>query len=77
MNCPFCNKEMKAGSVMTNREKLAWSPKGAKKSLAQHFTNLAVHKNSLEFGKWEFWHGAKTSAAYCPNCKKIIIDMQK
>ena len=73
MTCPYCNNEMKSGSVTTTRGRLSWTPDGEVKSFSQ-FIVASVSDNSIEFGKWDLF-GAMAAAQYCPNCKKIIIDV--
>ena len=74
MNCPYCNKEMKTGSIETGRGKLTWIPDGDIKSFSQFLVGSASD-GSIDFGKWNPLLGRNTSASYCPECKKIIIDM--
>jgi len=75
MTCPYCNKEMESGYIMTNEQKLAWTPQAHPPHWASNFFRLAVPANSIQIGEHSLWHGSRTSASYCPDCKKIIIDM--
>jgi len=73
MTCPYCNKEMKLGSVTTGRGRLTWTPDGEVKSFLE-FAIGSSSENSIEIGKCDLF-GANASANYCSQCKKIIIDM--
>ena len=70
MNCLYCNKEMNNGYIMTNEQKLVWTPQGQPPHWSSSFFRLAVPNNSIQIGEHSPWNGSRTSASYCPECKK-------
>ena len=74
MKCPFCGKEMAAGTLTCSdgRGKIIWE--AADKKLS--FLDKLGGKGALKC--WEFhpFSGYTIKADYCPSCKKMIFDTE-
>jgi len=75
MKCPYCDKEMKKGTIHNSREVLCWIPQGEKRSswVSAHTTS----PNAVLIADLTAFKGAKAPAGYCPDCQKIILDLDK
>lgn len=63
MKCPYCQNEMKRGKIRAGGRSIPyWQEDGVRRSLEDFFG---------EKGK------LPKESFYCPQCKKIIIDMEK
>jgi hypothetical protein len=51
---------------------LSWSPKGESR---KGLTKFSVAKNSILISKSYLFMAATQESFYCPDCKKIIIDL--
>ena len=69
MKCPYCNKEMKSGYLQTARD-LYWTEKPKKVLM------IANLDDDILIGKTTFG-GVLAEVDMCPNCKKIVIDIEK
>lgn len=69
MRCPYCNEEMEKGYLQTARD-LYWT-KNPKKVLM-----IANLDDDILIGKTTFG-GVLAEVDMCPNCKKIVIDIEK
>ena len=69
MKCPYCNEEMKSGYLQTAND-LYWTEKPKKVFM---FASL---KDDFLIGETTFT-GRVVEAQHCPNCKKVIIDVDK
>lgn len=72
MNCPYCNNEMKAGSIDVH-DTLSWSPEG---ELRKGGTKWAKAKGGIVLASYALLLRASKEAFYCPKCKKIIMDVE-
>ena len=71
MTCPYCNQEMKLGSIQADNL-LSWTPEGESPKGA---TRWAKSSKSIVLAKYFLLSPAVVDAFYCPNCQKIIIDV--
>ena len=69
MKCPYCNEEMKSGYLQTARD-LYWTEKPKKVLM------IANLEDDILIGKTTFG-GVLAEVDMCPNCKKIVIDIEK
>lgn len=70
MECPFCNTEMKLGTIKANNL-LSWTPDEESQKGA---TRWVKSENSIVLAKYFGLWQASVDAFYCSTCKKIIID---
>ena len=70
MKCPYCNDDMEFGYIKAAGEKLSWTPENEKRPM----TRWGISKNGIELGAYSFFSGSCVNAAYCPACKKVIIN---
>lgn len=71
MNCPYCNKEMKPGTIQADNL-LSWTPDGESQKGA---TRWSKSPNSITLAKYFFLTPAIVQAFYCTDCKKIVLDV--
>ena len=69
MKCLYCNEEMKSGYLQTARD-LYWTEKPKKVLM------IANLDDDILIGKTTFG-GVLAEVDMCPNCKKIVIDIEK
>ena len=69
MKCPYCNEEMKSDYLQTARD-LYWTEKPKKVLM------IANLDDDILIGKTTFG-GVLAEVDMCPNCKKIVIDIEK
>lgn len=74
MNCPFCGKEMTAGTLTCSdgRGRVIWE--AADKKLS--FLDKLGGKGALKGGEFHPLSGVTIKADYCPFCKKMIFDTE-
>ncbi len=72
MLCPYCNTEMKPGTIDVY-DTLSWSPEGESRKGA---TKFSIAKNGILLAKFFLLLPAVKEAYYCSNCKKIIMDVE-
>ncbi|WP_313133798.1 PF20097 family protein [Anaerocolumna sp.] len=72
MQCPYCNKEMKLGSIDVY-DTLSWSPEGERRKGPSKYS---VARNGIVISKYFPLTSASKEAFYCSSCKKIIIDVE-
>lgn len=70
MQCPFCKQEMVEGKIFGEGYGLKWLPLNKKLFLGIWAVGGIKLKNS------SFWGRTSTSALYCGECEKIIIDLK-
>lgn len=66
MNCPYCNNLMLDGELIGDRYANTWESKDPKS------TPNYIHLKRGSFFKFK---AIKNQAFVCPNCNKIIIDL--
>jgi len=71
MICPYCNKEMKPGSIDVY-DTLSWSPEGESRPGT---TKYSIADGGIKLAKYHLLFAASKAAFYCPDCKKIILDV--
>lgn len=71
MKCPYCDSEMKLGTINASNL-LSWTPDG---EAASGVTRWAKSPNAVVLAKWYGLIDASVEAFYCEECKKIIIDV--
>lgn len=71
MICPYCNNDMNLGSIQTDNL-LSWTPDGESPIGA---TRWAKSPNSIVLANYFMLVPAVIDAFYCPDCHKIIIDV--
>jgi len=71
MKCPYCEKDMRPGSIGADNL-LSWMPEGER---ATGGTRWAKSPNSIVLAKYYLLSPAAVQAFYCPDCKKIVIDV--
>jgi len=72
MICPFCGVNMSEGFVHNRGEALCWVPIGEKRGWS--FFSTSPH--AVEFAKFSIFTGAKKTAFFCKQCKKVLIDVK-
>ncbi len=73
MNCPYCSNEMKQGYIQC-RDNLIWAEK--KRAVAAIALTSGETVNLAENSGGPF-SGFSTTAFYCGNCQKVIIDIPR
>lgn len=73
MTCPYCKKEMKYGSISAYN-RLSWTPEGER---ACGGTKWAKSPNGVVLAEYFLLGAATVDAAYCEECKKIVIDLEE
>lgn len=69
MECPYCKGEMKAGKIMAARGCPYWLEAGKeRRSIGETFAGIGNLPGKSRIGTIEI------ASAYCPKCRKIIID---
>ena len=66
MNCPYCNNEMKAGSITTQFPH--WTPTEGSNIFTRWINNVRL----LGYSGLT---GTTINAEYCSDCGKVIIDV--
>lgn len=69
MKCPYCEKEMEEGYILSARDPLYWYPKD------EEITFGRETENCVKLAKYPSWNRRKTVAYKCGSCSKIIIDI--
>lgn len=73
MECPYCNKKMLKGSIDVY-DTLSWSPEGqSRKGLSKY----SIARNGILLARYFLLSAASKEAFFCPECNKIIIDVNK
>ncbi|MDR1705752.1 MAG: PF20097 family protein [Clostridiales bacterium] len=69
--CPYCERVMKRGSVVSTRHRLYWMPEGGKMpSFAWN-----TPKGGVPLGTYDIFTGGEVDAYYCEECGKIVIEV--
>ena len=71
MICPYCNKEMKLGTIEADNL-LSWTPEGERPKGA---TRWSISPNGIKLANFYFFRSASIEAYYCSDCQKIILDV--
>lgn len=71
MECPYCNYVMKSGRIQSGNL-LSWTPEGESSMGISRWTKSP---NSIVLAECSVLWGAAVDAFYCPNCQKIIINV--
>lgn len=71
MKCPYCNSVMRLGSIQADNL-LSWTPDGES---PKGSTRWAKSPNSIVLAKYFMLAPAVIDAFYCPDCQKIIINV--
>ena len=71
MKCPYCGREMEAGSIQADN-RLSWTPEGES---PWGKTRWAKSPGSVELAPYYLLAPAEVEAFYCPDCRKIVIDV--
>ena len=71
MKCPYCNIEMKRGSIDVY-DTLSWSPEGESRKGSIKYS---IARGGILLAKFFLISPASKEAFYCISCKKIIIDI--
>ncbi len=72
MKCPYCNDEMKKGTITGDgRAKVKWVPEGDKIGAGDLFTEKGV-LSAPTYSMSKF----KMSSFYCERCKKMMFDTE-
>ena len=85
MKCPYCEREMKKGSIYNGNQPVCWLPQGAApSSLAFHAAadgvRLCDYESAAEKGRLRTLfkaNGYKAEAGYCANCHLVIAPAAK
>lgn len=70
MICGYCFTEMKSGILTSNGNRLEWEPD----SISPNLLTKDI-ENGLDFNNQE--SNCELRAYICPNCHKIIIDLDR
>ena len=72
MKCPYCDREMRLGTLSGDgRKKLHWKEGNKKPSFGDLIAGIGQVKG-VRYGLASF----KIDAWYCKNCRKIIMDTE-
>ncbi len=71
MDCPYCNNEMKAGSIDVH-DTLSWSPEGESR---KGLTKYSIATGGIVLANYPMLFAASKEAYYCQSCKKIIMNV--
>lgn len=71
MICPYCNNEMKLGTIDVY-DTLSWTPDGESRKGP---TKFSIAENGVVISKCSLLFPASKEAFYCPSCKKIIMNL--
>lgn len=70
MNCPWCEREMQAGTITGDgRSKARFQPEGVRYS----FGDLLAGTGLLTAARYK-WVNLGIPAHFCSHCKKIVIE---
>jgi hypothetical protein len=72
MKCPYCDDEMKSGSIDVY-DTLSWSPKGEAR---RGSTKSGIALNGIVLARYHLICSSSKEAFFCPSCRKIIIDVE-
>ncbi len=70
MQCPYCHKEMESGHLRCLREPPVWIGDDDKVSSLDRTLGGIGQLTAAK----RYWSRIQIPAAYCPACKKMIID---
>jgi len=70
LECPYCKKQMKVGSIDVY-DTLSWSPEG---ELRKGGSKYGIARNGIVLAKYLLLLPASKEAYYCSDCHKIILD---
>ena len=71
MECPYCKHVMKRGRIQSGNL-LSWTPEGES---SMGVSRWSKSPNSIVLANCSLLWGSEVDAFYCPNCKKIIINV--
>lgn len=71
MKCPWCEREMQFGEILSDgRSGVRFQPEGKKLTFMDSLSGIGV----VTATKTNAWVRARTPAHYCDHCGKMIIE---
>lgn len=72
MVCPWCGKEMQWGELRAGvRTAMQFRPKDAKYGFWENLAGVGALK-----GASDVWGNTRIPAAYCKDCKKLVLETE-
>ena len=79
MKCPYCDNEMKVGTINARGGSgMFWLPEGEKLKTFEIVTAASISKhNGVNLLNSDFSGPARRDATICLECQKVLIDLNK